>query len=392
MPYVVYFILCGVGGLLFSFTNIFISWMLGALVVGSLVAFFQPDFLNLKRAANMIPASWNWSGLAILGVQLGLYFNMTLIKTLSTYWLIILAMLVLTIIFALITGFFFFYFTKTDLLSGFIATAPGGMTAMPIIAQEVGANVVTVTVTQVLRTVLVTSTFPVLLSFFGGYGSSTPENLTMSYNSYFIPLTLGQLGWTVFLSALAILGAVTFKKLKIPVPWLLGVMVTVAIFNLIFDQLAPTATLWWPHWALPVAQLFLGACIGANMQRKLFRDAKAVIVVGIISSLALVIVLGALSILVASQTQLDMITSILAFSPGGVAEMAVTAVELGADSTFVVSVQIIRIMAVLLILPPLFQVLRKYFLKEEKENHQQTSWYRKGYLVREESEKRGRNS
>ncbi|AXF55227.1 AbrB family transcriptional regulator [Salicibibacter kimchii] len=373
MQYVAYFMLCGLGGLLFSFTNLSIAWMIGALVVGSLVAIFQPDFLNLKHAVNTIPASWLWLGQGILGVQLGLYINMTLIDTLSNYWLIILTVLVLSMIFAFITGFFLYYFTKTDLLSSFIATAPGGVAAMPAYAQEVGADVATVSVTQVLRIVLVISTVPVLLSFNGGNGGAAAEVQTVAYESTFLPLTFSQFGWTFLLLALALFGAVASKKLKIPTPWLLGAMVTVAVFNLISGQATPEATLWWPDWALPVAQLFLGASIGAKMQRELFRDAKAVIIVGILSSLALIAALAALSILVASQTQLDMITSILAFSPGGVAEMAATAVELGADSTFVVAVQVIRIMAVLLVLPPLFQILRKYILKEEKENRQQAS-------------------
>ncbi|QQK76472.1 AbrB family transcriptional regulator [Salicibibacter cibarius] len=373
MPYIIYFILCGLGGLLFSFTNLSIAWMIGALVVGSLVAIFQPGFLDLKRAVNKVPKSWLWLGQGILGIQLGLYINMTLIETLSNYWIIILSVLVLSIIFAFITGFFLFYFTKTDLLSSFIATAPGGVAAMPAYAQEVDANVAAVSVTQVLRVVLVISTVPVLLSFNGGNGGASENIQSITYEATVLPLSFGQFGWTFLLLALALLFAFTSKKLKIPAPWLLGAMVTAAAFNLISAQALPAATLWWPDWALPVAQLFLGASIGAKMQKDLFRDSKAVIIVGIISSLALIAALAALSILVASQTQLDMITSILAFSPGGVAEMAATAVELDADSTFVVAVQVIRIMAVLLVLPPMFQLLRKYVLKEGKENHVKSS-------------------
>ncbi|SDI41178.1 AbrB family transcriptional regulator [Natribacillus halophilus] len=366
MQYVIYFALCGLGGFLFSFTDLSIAWMIGALFAGSLVALFQPNFGGLKHAVNDIPKSWFWVGQGILGVQLGLYVNMTLFETLSSYWLIIFAVLILSIIFAFLTGLLLFYFTNTDLLSSFIATAPGGVVAMPAYAQETGANVGTVSITQVLRIVLVIGTVPVLLSLNGDSVTSAASIQSVSYEATSLPLSFSQLGWTIALLALALLGILLARKLKIPTPWLLGAMITVAIFNIFFSSGESTAVLWWPDWALSGAQLFLGASIGAWMQRSLFRDAKAVIIVGTLSSLALIIALAACSLLVASVTQLDMATSILAFSPGGVAEMAATAVELGADSTFVVTVQVIRIMAVLLVLPPMFQILRKYLIKEEK--------------------------
>ncbi|MBB6449944.1 hypothetical protein HNR44_001922 [Geomicrobium halophilum] len=366
MQYVIYFVLCGLGGFVFSFTDLSIAWMIGALFIGSLITFFQPTFWRLNHAVNHIPKSWIWIGQGILGVQLGLYVNITLIETLSSYWLIIIAVLILSILFAFLTGLLLFYFTETDLLSSFIATAPGGVVAMPAYAQETGANVGTVSLTQVLRIVLVISTVPVLLSFNGDSEASAAAIQSITYEASSLPMAFPQLGWTITLIALALLGIFLAKKLKIPTPWLLGAMITVGIFNLISSPADPSAVLWWPDWALNIAQLFIGASIGAWMQRSLFRDAKAVIIFGGIGSLTLIIALAACSVLVASLTKLDMVTAILAFSPGGVAEMAATAVELGADSTFVVTVQVIRIMAVLLILPPLFQILRKHFIKEEK--------------------------
>ena len=72
---------------------------------------------------------------------------------------------------------------------------------------------------------------------------------------------------------------------------------------------------------------------------------------------------------VAEATGITLLTSVLAFAPGGVAEMATTAVVLHADSTFVVTVQVLRIVVVILILPPFFRLLNRRDLRKHAESH-----------------------
>jgi len=64
-------------------------------------------------------------------------------------------------------------------------------------------------------------------------------------------------------------------------------------------------------------------------------------------------------------TDISWITAILAFAPGGIAEMAATAVALDADSTFVVVVQVLRIGIVITVLPAVFKFLERRITKKE---------------------------
>jgi uncharacterized membrane protein AbrB (regulator of aidB expression) len=50
---------------------------------------------------------------------------------------------------------------------------------------------------------------------------------------------------------------------------------------------------------------------------------------------------------------------LLAFAPGGIAEMSTTAIALHTDSTFVIAVQSIRLMMILILLPTLFRFINK---------------------------------
>jgi uncharacterized protein len=65
------------------------------------------------------------------------------------------------------------------------------------------------------------------------------------------------------------------------------------------------------------------------------------------------------SVLLSDYTDIPMITSILAFAPGGVAEMTITAVVLKANVPFVVAVQTLRLILLFLIMPPIIQVLSR---------------------------------
>ena len=96
---------------------------------------------------------------------------------------------------------------------------------------------------------------------------------------------------------------------------------------------------------------------------------KRTFVIAFVSTIALIIAMFACAYVVAEVTGITLLTSVLAFAPGGVAEMATTAVVLHADSTFVVTVQVLRIVVVILILPPFFRLLNRRDLRKHTESH-----------------------
>ena len=78
-----------------------------------------------------------------------------------------------------------------------------------------------------------------------------------------------------------------------------------------------------------------------------------------ISSVGLIAAMILSAVAVSKLTGISMITSVLAFSPGGIAEMAATSITLHEDSTFVVAVQVIRIVLVIAMLPPFYRLLHR---------------------------------
>ena len=60
----------------------------------------------------------------------------------------------------MLSGFALWKLSKTDMLTSFVGTAPGGLSAMPGIAQEVGANTAVVSLVQTTRVLMVVLTIP----------------------------------------------------------------------------------------------------------------------------------------------------------------------------------------------------------------------------------------
>lgn len=89
----------------------------------------------------------------------------------------------------------------------------------------------------------------------------------------------------------------------------------------------------------------------------MFAGVTRILFVALVSSIGLIAAMLLSAAIVSKLTGISLITSVLAFAPGGIAEMATTSVTLHADSTFVVAVQVIRVILVIAMLPPFYRLL-----------------------------------
>ncbi|MCQ6276303.1 AbrB family transcriptional regulator [Bacillus sp. V3B] len=357
-------IVSSIGGFLLSLTGLGIGWMIGTIVLAAFLSFRQPVWLKITTESNGLPSYWLKIGQWLLAIELGRQMNLSVLETFSDHWLTITIMLFLSIIFSLLSGVVLWKCSRTDMLTSFFATAPGGIATMPGIAEEVGANTATVSIVQTLRVFLVVLTIPIIASSW--LISSVDQVVTSlpstSENSEF---QWSQLLGTVVLGLTAWGGYYVGKLLKFPAPILVGGMVCVAFvqsFTSFF--IGSDLVVWWPHSIMILSQICIAASIGSRFQRSMFIGIKKTVVVAFLSTIALILAMFGCAYLVSETTGISLVTSVLAFAPGGVAEMATTAVVLNADSTFVVTVQVLRIVVVILVLPPFFRLLNRWELRK----------------------------
>ncbi|WP_226639646.1 AbrB family transcriptional regulator [Priestia flexa] len=343
-------ILSALGGLLLSSLGMSIGWMIGTLIVATTLAITRPQFLKVPSNSKGMPKVWLYIGQLILAIELGQQINLTVVSTFVDNWLPVSIILLISILFSLGSGFILFKFTSNDLLTSLFSTAPGGLSAMPGIAEEVGANTATVSVVQIMRVFLVVLTVPLLVSSLGEQATvAAPSKAAFSFS-------LESVSWTFVLVFAAFIGYLIGKRFKFPAPWLVGGMLTVGIMQVAGSTIAGyNLTAWWPHLVLIIAQVIIATSIGSRFHADMFQGMKRTIGVAFISTIVLIGTMFLCAYIVSEVGGIPFITTALAFAPGGVAEMATTSVVLGADAPFVVAVQVFRILIVSLLLPPIFR-------------------------------------
>ncbi|WP_430743002.1 AbrB family transcriptional regulator [Bacillus atrophaeus] len=346
------------GGFILSLTGMSIGWMIGTLLVSCCLAMLRPSWLMMAPDQKGINKRWLALGQMILGIELGQKLNLSVLSVLKDHWLSVGIMLILSILLAMLSGYVLWRFSKTDMMTSFVGTAPGGLSAMPSIAQEVGANTAIVSLVQMMRVLLVVLSIPFLVIFLYAKQGSAAVDAQHTTSSATAELGLGPVLWTGCLALIAWGACKAAKWLKFPAPWLLGSMLGVAAVQIGgasvtgHDMLA-----WWPSQANHVSQIFLGATIGSKMYRSMFAGVTRILFVALVSSIGLIAAMLLSAAIVSKLTGISLITSVLAFAPGGIAEMATTSVTLHADSTFVVAVQVIRVILVIAMLPPFYRLL-----------------------------------
>ncbi|WP_286058761.1 AbrB family transcriptional regulator [Bacillus mojavensis] len=346
------------GGFILSLTGISIGWMIGTLIVACCLAMLRPAWLMMAPDQKGINRRWLALGQMILGIELGQKLNLSVLSVLKDHWFSVGIMLILSILLAMLSGYVLWRFSKTDMMTSFVGTAPGGLSAMPSIAQEVGANTAIVSLVQMMRVLLVVLSIPFMVILIYAKQDGPANATTQTVSAATTEIGLAPVLWTGVLIFVAWGACKAAKYLKFPAPWLLGSMLGVAAVHIGGASITGHDMLaWWPSQANHLSQIFLGATIGSKMYKSMFAGVTRIMIVGFISSVGLIAAMLLSAVIVSKLTGISLITSVLAFAPGGIAEMATTSVTLHADSTFVVAVQVIRVILVIALLPPFYRLL-----------------------------------
>ncbi|MFD2617293.1 AbrB family transcriptional regulator [Terrilactibacillus laevilacticus] len=365
---VTFMLLCSIGGLILSLTGLSIGWMVGTLLLSAILSFWAPPWLKefSNKKDNSLSSFWLQIGQCILGIQLGHQLNLTVLQIFKQNWFMVLLVLIISILLSLLSGYILWKFTKTDLLTSLFGTTPGGLSAMSSIASEVGANPAVVSMIQIMRVILVVSTVPLLVSFIPG-GSGENMGVQTTQMTF---IGRGTLLWTLILVLFSCLCVKIGRVCHMPAPSILGSMLGAAFMQITGSSIVhQDLTVIWPHWLIIVAQILIGSSIGSKINRRMFQGLARVFVFGLIGSIGLIIAMLICAWLVSILSHISFLTSILAFAPGGVAEMATTAVVLHSDSAFVVGVQILRMMVIFIIMPPLINLIGSSSIKKETSIH-----------------------
>lgn len=164
-----------------------------------------------------------------------------------------------------------------------------------------------------------------------------------------------------------ITGGLAALKLKIPAGAMIGSMLCVAFYNVI------TGNAFLPQDIKVITQIAAGAFIGSGIRYKDVQDLKLMIKPAVLMVSSMMILDLFMGYVMYKITGIDLVTSLFASAPGGLMDMTLISVDLGADTSKVAVLQMARLMTVMIIFPPMIKFISSNITKKKSENVQQLS-------------------
>lgn len=316
-----------------------IPWLLGSLLF---TAAFRVNGANV-----LCHVGFRKVGQWIVGIALGLHFTpetVEIIKTLSPY---VIAGCFFAIAIGLIGSGILYKWGGVDYTTAYFGSTVGGASEMVVLAERNGStNLSLVASAHSLRVLIIVIIIPFSYQFLGLKGDVGSYSQVAEYS--YVGL--------IKLMALTGIGCLILEKIKAPNAMMLGGIIVSAIFtanDIVFTQLQPEIQ----H----IGQMFLGWSLGSNYRPGFFKQAPKFF--GAVSLMTIVYMLLAFvfCVVVAHMSGIHLPTAVLAMSPGGLAEMAITAKVLMLGAPLVTSFQVSRLIFVLLTVGPLYRWLDRFY-------------------------------
>ena len=238
------------------------------------------------------------------------------------------------------TAWLMFRHTKINFTSCLLGCVPGGLSQMVILADEIrDADLTAVTIMQTLRMLSVVFVIPFLTIHV--LPPSSHAGTAQSVHQ------AGSLTEILMFAAVAIIGAFVAKKIHLPTAPMLGPILSTAAFVVITDSAAPAV----PVHYINAAQILVGAYIGSSVdltRLHQYHGMGKVLLGGVLLVLSISMILG---FTISHITGIDLATAFLSTAPGGLTEMGITALVVGADSSTMVAYQLTRLLFIMLVFP-----------------------------------------
>jgi membrane AbrB-like protein len=317
-----------------------IPWMIGPLLSTAVASVLGAPLASSRRLRDV--GQW------LIGTVLGLYFTPQVVALVLSHA----AAIVLGIVWALLLGLAFGAFLRRanpqagvatrlriDPATVFFASAIGGASEMSLLAECRGARVDLVVAAHSTRVLLVVLLIPFGFQWAGIQGLDATLTPTQDVR----PLAL------VLLLALTLAGSLVMAAWRRPNPWMLGALaVAFALTAAGVELSAP------PRPLTNAAQLLIAISLGTRFTPQFIRAAPHWVATVALGTLVMIAACAGFAWLLAWGTGLHSATLLLGTSPGGIAEMCITAKVLQLGVPIVTAFHVTRLAAVLLLADRLY--------------------------------------
>ena len=323
------------GGTVALWLGLPLPWMIGAIAATAAAA--------MAGAPIALPQGLRSVMVALLGVMLGSGFSPAILEHLADWALSLSALAVYTAVAGSASMLFFQRVAGYDRTTAFFSAMPGGLSEMILVGGALGGDSRVISLVHASRLMLVVFSLPIAFQLLVGY---EPAARPASGPG------LGDIPGTdlAILAACGLGGFLGARALRLPAAPVLGPMVLSAAVHLAgLTEAKPPSEL------VAAAQVVVGSAVGCRF---------AGVSLGLIgrtaalaggSTLILVALAVGFALLLHGATGLPIPTLVLAYAPGGLAEMSLIALALSLDAAFVATHHLVRVFLIVVLAPAFFR-------------------------------------
>jgi len=333
------FLIGFIGYHIFRFFNMPASALTGSLVANAVVTSLGAKWADIPILVIVFLQ-------AMIGIMMGARFSKDRIKQIKRLAFPGLLVALWMVVFGLLLGFFISKFTKLDIGTALFGAVPGGMTEMSVLAMMYNLDVPKVILFQFLRVVVIYFTVPIMASFFH---KNTCNHNDITITKDFNKTIYDNKEHHIFLTlAMGVLSGYAFWKLKIPAGAIIGSLIVVGGLKSYGIKLKSL-----PKQCIVFTQIGLGAFLGLTFTPYVAQTLTDMLFISLIFTFITTANGFILGYAMHKLFKWDLITSLLSCASAGISQMSSVALEMDADPVIVSVIQTIRLIVIILILPPI---------------------------------------
>jgi uncharacterized protein len=318
-----------------------LPWLLGPLVVTAVAAMAD---LRIAGASLRLPKELRAFCIPVIGVAIGATVTPEVVSQARDWWPSLLAVLPFVVIVQFLNYAILRKLSDYDRPTAFFAASPGGLVDAVLCGESRGGVLATMSTQHFARIAVTVATVPFLLSSLADGGSASSAQTTIS--------AWPSVSDIVLLALCAVLGGILGHWLRLPAGMMLGPFILSAALHMTGVSAAGV-----PPLLVHVAQFVVGGVLGfqfAGVRRA--QVARGVGFAALTVAVALCVAEG-FALVLSPIVGAPLAAVFLGFAPGGLAEMGLVAVSVGAEPAFVVAHHILRIILTISVAPLLFDRL-----------------------------------
>ncbi len=322
----------------------------GGMMVGSIIAI---SILNITTGRGYVPPMGKIFAQIIAGAFIAIGLERSDLKRLKNIFKPALTLVTGMLILNIISGFLIYLVSPLDLTTSLMSAVPGGMSDVPIISEEMGADSSKVAVMQFIRLLFGVGIFPSMIREVSNLKFFKQDDMDNEVYKRSIGVEGGILD-LILTTLVATIFGIIGKRTGIPSATMVFSMLSIIAFKLTTNRGAM------PRWMRRLAQVLSGAYIGSRISMQEIIEIRVLLVPAVVLILGYLLACFIIGTLLNRRFSMPIDEAMLAATPAGASDMALISADIGIESADIIVLQIIRMVTVISVFP---QIIRFIVLK-----------------------------